>query len=86
MSASVYGATYSILCCHLFLITVKMFYIVVQEGESQEEEEAEAEGRGNDTPNRQALRRRKLPESATRAPPQPERPVEKRVGDLRAER
>lgn len=47
------------------------------EGESPEPQSEEEEG--SDTPNRQAVRRRKLPESATRAPPQPERPVEKRV-------
>ncbi|KAJ8286737.1 hypothetical protein GJAV_G00042720 [Gymnothorax javanicus] len=46
------------------------------EAESPEQLSQEEEG---DTPNQQALRRRKLPESATRAPPQPERPVEKRV-------
>ncbi|KAJ8346357.1 hypothetical protein SKAU_G00277580 [Synaphobranchus kaupii] len=47
------------------------------EGESPELHSQEEEG--SDTPNQQALRRRKLPESATRAPPQPERPREKRV-------
>ncbi|KAI1905331.1 hypothetical protein AGOR_G00014990 [Albula goreensis] len=51
------------------------------EGESPEPQSQDEEG-GSDTPNQQAVRRRKLPESATRAPPQPERPVEKRVVTL----
>ncbi|KAG9353608.1 hypothetical protein JZ751_011729 [Albula glossodonta] len=50
----------------------------LQEGESPEPQSQDEEG-GSDTPNQQAVRRRKLPESATRAPPQPDRPVEKRV-------
>ncbi|KAJ8261180.1 hypothetical protein COCON_G00169030 [Conger conger] len=50
------------------------------EGESPEpHSEVKEEEEGSDTPNQQALRRRKLPEEATRAHPQPERPAVKRV-------
>ncbi|KAJ8401881.1 hypothetical protein AAFF_G00374620 [Aldrovandia affinis] len=48
-------------------------------GEGESPEPLSQEEGGNENPNQQALRRRKLPESATRAPPQPERPQKKRV-------